>query len=78
MRLISFIKKLCLCCMEEHEVNFVEVEETNTFKGEKLNYKARYEYCDKADEYVSNEDMIEYNDLSMKNEYIRQNRLGID
>ena len=58
--------------MEEHEVDFVEVEETNTFKGEKIKYKARYEYCNKADEYYSNEDMIEYNDLSMKNEYRKQ------
>ncbi|MBR3833730.1 MAG: hypothetical protein IKJ73_05390 [Lachnospiraceae bacterium] len=78
MKLISSIKKLCLCCMEEHEVSFVEVEETNTFKGKKLYYKARYEYCDKADEYISNEDMIEYNYFSMKDEYRRQNRLGID
>ncbi len=75
MRLISSVNKLCLCCMEKHEVSFVEVEETNVFKGEKIKYKARYEYCDKADEYYSSEDMIEYNDVSMKDEYRRKKRL---
>ncbi len=69
MRLISSVNKLCFCCMEEHKVDLVEVDETNSFKGEKLKYKARYEYCDRADEYYSNEDMIEFNDLSMKDEY---------
>ncbi len=75
MRLISSVNKLCLCCMEKHEVSFVEVDETNTFKGEKVKYKARYKYCDKADEYYSSEDMIEYNDISMKDEYRRKKRL---
>lgn len=69
MRVIKTINKLCLCCMEEHEVKIVEVSEKTTFKGKKVEYTATYEYCDVADEYLSTEEMIISNDIAMKNAY---------
>ncbi len=60
---------LCLCCMEEHDVKAVHITETNTFKNTQVSYEAQYFYCDNADEYYSNEQMITSNDISMKNAY---------
>ena len=69
------MKKLCMCCMEEHEIDVVEVKETNIFKGREVEYTAIYEYCSAADEFLLNEDMISYNDISMKNAYRSQSGL---
>lgn len=69
MKVISSMNKLCLCCMEEHEVKTVEVKEDNIFKGQKVDYIARYNFCDVADEYFCDEIMIEQNDLAMKDAY---------
>lgn len=63
---------LCLCCMEDHNVKTVRVPETNVFKSVQVNYEATYFYCDKADEYYSDEQMITENDISMKNAYRKQ------
>lgn len=61
--------------MEEHDVQIVEVQESNIFKGEKVEYTAFYEYCDLADEYLATEELIAINDIAMKNAYREQNRL---
>ena len=61
--------KLCLCCMEEHEVSYVRVKEVNVFKGIQVEYDAFYEYCDVADEYFSTDNLISENDVSLKNAY---------
>ena len=53
--------------MEEHNVHIVEVNESTVFKGQEVKFKATYEYCDAADEYLENEDMITANDMAMKN-----------
>ncbi len=57
--------------MEEHEVSTVKVRESNTFKGQVVEYDAIYEYCDVADEYITTEDMIRRNDISFKDAYRR-------
>lgn len=69
MRVLKKEKKLCLCCMEEHEVSLVEVQEENIFKGQKIEYKAVYEYCEIADEYIASAELISQNDIAMKNAY---------
>lgn len=69
MKVLSVEKKLCLCCMEEHEVKTVEIKETNVFKGKEISYMARYDYCEIADEYNEPEEYISRNDISMKNSY---------
>jgi len=61
--------------MEEHEVQFVEIEESNVFKGKHVRYTAIYEYCDRADEFLGNEEMIARNDLAMKDSYRQIMRL---
>lgn len=69
MKVISAEKKLCLSCMEEHEVKRVEVQEENIFKGVTVNYPARYEYCDRTNELLTYEDSLNTNDLVFKDAY---------
>jgi putative zinc finger/helix-turn-helix YgiT family protein len=61
--------KLCLSCMEEHDVERVNVKESGTFKGERLDFIAVYEYCPNTDEYSETEDMIKSNSLNLKDAY---------
>ena len=58
METIKIEKKLCMCCMEEHDVHTVRVSEHNEFKGVPVEYGATYEYCELANEYISTEEMI--------------------
>ncbi len=69
MRTIKSEKKLCLICMEEHEVQTVILEDTEEFKGEEVAFSAIYEYCAHADEYLETEDLIKTNSLAMKDAY---------
>ncbi len=69
MKILITEKKLCLCCMEEHEVQRVTVVESNKFKGEPVEYNAEYYYCDLADEMYADEQQISQNDIAMKNSY---------
>ncbi len=55
--------------MEEHNVDTVEVVETEVFKDEEVSFTAVYEYCSNADEYLENEEMIKINSLAMKDAY---------
>ena len=46
MKIIDSEKRLCVCCMEEHEVKTVLIQATSTFKNVKVIYEAKYFYCD--------------------------------
>ena len=61
--------KICPCCMDEHEVQMITVQEKNVFKGVPLEYDAEYYYCDRADETYADEPQISANDIAMKNAY---------
>lgn len=61
--------KICPCCMEEHKVQMITVQEKNVFKGVPLEYDAEYYYCDRADETYADEPQISANDIAMKNAY---------
>jgi putative zinc finger/helix-turn-helix YgiT family protein len=61
--------------MEKHEVEIVEVEETNTFKGESVTFNAIYEYCVNTGEYSETEELMKANDLAQKDAYRRKVRL---
>lgn len=69
MNKIKSEKRLCLNCMEEHEIDTVEVIETEVFKDEEVSFTATYEYCSNADEYLETEEMIKANSLTMKDAY---------
>lgn len=55
--------------MEEHEVDTVEIIETEIFKEEEVSFKAIYEYCPIGDELLEKEEMIRSNSLAMKDAY---------
>lgn len=69
MEVINRSKRLCVCCMEEHDVSTVRLLEQSTFKGKKVNYIATYEYCDNADEYWESDETITENNIALKNAY---------
>ncbi len=69
MNKIKSERRLCLICMEEHEVDTVEVTETEIFKNEDVSFTATYEYCSNTDEYLETEEMIKANSLAMKDAY---------
>ena len=69
MRKLKSEKKLCLLCMEEHDVDIVEVVDDETFKGEEVSFRATYKYCSHADEFLESEEMIKMNSLAMKDAY---------
>ena len=69
MKILKSEVKFCLSCMEEHEVNIVEVIEHEGFKGVEVDFPAVYEHCVNSDEYLANEDMIRANNLAVKDAY---------
>lgn len=75
MKVIGKEKRLCPCCMEEHEVNKVHIEEQMSFKDMPVIYTAEYFYCDSADEFYMDEEMISSNDIRMKDAYRESNGL---
>lgn len=75
MRIIKSEKKLCSCCMEEHDVKTVLVKDTATFKNRLVEYEASYLFCDLADELYMNEHQIQENDLRLKDAYRRSEGL---
>lgn len=68
-RLLNRKKMICLCCMEEHDVEIICRRERNVFKGESVEYPAKYYYCDRTDEFYADEMQISDNDIAMKNAY---------
>ncbi len=69
MKKIKSEKKLCLICIEEHEVDTVEIVDHEIFKGEEVSYTSTYEYCSNADELLETEEMVKTNSLTMKDAY---------
>lgn len=69
MKVIGTEKRLCTCCMEEHDVKTVRMQEHNIFKNISVDYIAEYYYCDAADEIYMDESMISSNDVRMKDAY---------
>lgn len=69
MNILSSERKLCVCCMEEHNVQRVTTKENTVFKGVPVEYSAEYFYCEQADETYANEQQISSNDIAMKNAY---------
>lgn len=69
MRIIKSEKRLCTCCMEEHEVKTVLVKDEATFKNRKVTYEASYLYCDMAEELYMDEQQMQENDVRLKDAY---------
>lgn len=72
MKILKSEHRLCLSCMEEHDVDTVEVIEQEAYKGVDLEFTATYEYCSNTDGYLETEDMIRANSLALKDAYRRK------
>ncbi len=75
MKIIDSEKRLCVCCMEEHEVKTVLVKDQAIFKNVKVNFDAFYYYCDAADEFYMDEAQIQENDKRLKDAYRKKTGL---
>lgn len=65
MKKLNFEKKLCIQCMEEHEVYTVLITDTVVFKGKEVSFNGIYEYCENSEELMETEEMIKKNKLTM-------------
>lgn len=75
MKILKSEKKLCTCCMEEHEVKTVLLLENAIFKNVNVDYEASYLYCDAAKEFYMDEQQIQENDIRLKDAYRRKEGL---
>lgn len=71
MEVIHNEKRLCTCCMEEHNVKKVRIKEHTVFKDTPVDYDAVYFYCGIAEELYADEAMMSENDVAMKDSYRR-------
>ena len=69
MNIINKEVKLCLSCMEVHEVQTIEIQEENDFKKIPVVFSAAYDYCTNTEEYLQSEDQIKTNDIAFKDAY---------
>lgn len=69
MNIINTERKLCPCCMEEHDVQTIAVMESSVFKGVPVEYDAEYFYCDRSGETFADEQQTSAYDIAMKNAY---------
>ena len=75
MKILKKECRLCLSCMDSHDILTVEVEEKNIFNGEEVSCIAIYDYCENTDDYYASEEQITQNDIAMKNAY--REKLGL-
>ena len=69
MKVLKREIKLCPICMEEHEVQTVKLLDTEKFRGVEVEFQSVYEYCERADQLLEDEEMIRANSLAMKDAY---------
>lgn len=75
MKIIKCEKRICSCCMEEHEVKTVLVMEHATFKKCTVDYEATYLFCELAEELYMDEQQIQDNDIRLKDAYRKKEGL---
>ena len=75
MKIIKSEKRICSCCMEEHEVKTVLVMNHATFKNCAVDYEATYLFCELAEELYMDEQQIQDNDIRLKDAYRKKEGL---
>lgn len=75
MKIIKSEKKICSCCMEEHEVKTVLIMEQATFKNSTVEYEASYFFCELAEELYMDEQQMQDNDIKLKDAYRKKEGL---
>ena len=69
MEIIKSEKKICPCCMEEHERKEVLIMDHTTFKNNAVDYEATYFFCELAEELYMDEEQTQHNDIKLKDAY---------
>jgi len=69
MKVISSERRLCTCCMEEHEVKTAVFKEKTIIKDVEIEYEACGYYCDLADEIYVDEALMRENNIKLRDAY---------
>lgn len=69
MKILAREYMLCPCCMEEHEVQTVLVNERTVFQNIPVDFEATYTYCNLADTFYEDEAQMLENDGKLKESY---------
>ena len=69
MNILKKEHKLCVCCMEEHDVLTVKETQEVTYKGVKVQYEGVYEYCENTETFFANEEQMTTNYNALVNAY---------
>lgn len=72
IELIQIEHGLCTCCMEEHDVKRVRIPEHTIFKDVRVDYMAECFYCELAEEFYENEEMMNENSIKIRDAYRKQ------
>ena len=75
MKIIKSEKRICTCCMEEHEVKTVLVMDHAMFKNSVVDYEASYFFCELAEELYMDEQQMADNDIKLKDAYRKKEGL---
>lgn len=75
MKILKSVRRLCTCCMEEHDVKTVQINEKATYKNVEIEYVVKCLYCDLADELYMDEQQMQENDICLKNAYRKKEGL---
>lgn len=75
MKIIKSEKRICPCCMEEHEVKTVLVMDQAPFKNNTVEYEASYFFCEIAEELYMDEQQMQDNDIRLKDAYRKKEGL---
>ena len=59
----------CPFCLKVHEVAVIEDNDSGVFKGEDIEYKSHYLFCEESDSYFEDEIAITENDIVLKDAY---------
>ena len=69
MRIIGKRIGICPYCMKTHELKEVINKEKTIFKGKEITFEAIGLYCEKNGELFEDEQIINMNDLRLKDAY---------
>ena len=75
MQIIKVENRKCICCMEQHDVKMVRFMDKTLYDDTWVEYEVESFYCEVADEYYDDEQMISSNNKSLKDAYRRQKGL---
>lgn len=64
--------KKCICCMETHDVKTIQFKDKTLYDGVLVEYEVESFYCELADEFYDDEQMVALNNRNLKDAYRKE------